>query len=182
MGGHASVEREHRLNRGPAARAGRATQGLPRADHVTTPPADDHTHVVNNGKRQLTIDELALMQPGMDRLMAEVGARTHRLYYAAMARNWRLAEYFYRGVVKQLRLCAASRPKYAEEMSGYLDGECIAVLDAIKAGDLARFETAYARLIDRANELHGVFGKSWIKWVTPKSPPEEFDFTAGVES
>ena len=45
--------------------------------------ADGHTHVVNNGKRDLTLDELALMQPGMDRLMAEVGARTHRLYYAA---------------------------------------------------------------------------------------------------
>ena len=39
----------------------------------------DHIHVVNNGKRALTIDELALMQPGMDRLMAEVGTRTHRL-------------------------------------------------------------------------------------------------------
>src|SRR3954466_4842897 len=165
MGGHASVEREHRLDRGPAPRAGRAAQGLPRADHVTTPPADDHTHVVNNGKRELTIDELALMQPGMDRLMAEVGTRTHRLYYAAMARNWRLAEYFYRGVVKQLRLCATSRPKYAEEMERYLAGECVSVLNAIKAGDLDAFETAYTQLIERANELHGVFGKAWIRWV-----------------
>jgi hypothetical protein len=148
---------------------------------VTLPPAHDHTHVVHNGKRELTVDELALMQPGMDRLMAEVGARTHRLYYAAMARNWRLAEYFYRGVVKQLRLCAATRPKYAEEMARFLERECIPVLDAIKAGDLDAFETAYAQLIDRANELHGVFGKAWIKWVTPKSAPEEFDFTAGVD-
>ena len=148
---------------------------------MTLPPANDHTHVVHNGKRELTIDELALMQPGMDRLMAEVGARTHRLYYAAMARNWRLAEYFYRGVVKQLRLCAASRPKYAEEMDGYLERDCIPVLDAIKASDMEAFETAYSRLIERANELHGVFGKSWIRWVTPKSPPEELDFTAGVD-
>jgi hypothetical protein len=148
---------------------------------VTRPPAQDHTHVVHNGKRELSIDELALMQPGMDRLMAEVGARTHRLYYAAMARNWRLAEYFYRGVVKQLRLCAASRPKYAEEMAAFLDRNCLPVLDTIKAGDPNGFETAYAQLIDRANELHGVFGKGWIRWVTPKSAPEEFDFTAGVE-
>ena len=148
---------------------------------MTLPPAHDHTHVVHNGKRDLSIDELAVMQPGMDRLMAEVGSRTHRLYYAAMARNWRLAEYFYRGVVKQLRLCATSRPKYAEEMSVYLERDCIPVLNAIKAGDLAAFETAYAQLINRANELHGVFGKGWIRWVTPKSAPEEFDFTAGVE-
>ena len=141
----------------------------------------DHTHVVNNGKRELTIDELALMQPGMDRLMAEVGTRTHRLYYAAQARNWRLAEYFYRSIVKQLRLSATSRPKYAEEMTRYLDEDCLPVRDAIKNGDLAAFDAAYERLIDRANELHGVFGKPWIRWVTPATAPEEFDFTAGVE-
>jgi hypothetical protein len=146
---------------------------------ATTP--DGHTHVVHNGKRELTLDELALMQPGMDRLMAEVGTRTHRLYYAGTARNWRLAEYFYRSIVKQLRLCATSRPKYAEEMATYLEIDCAPVRDAIKAGDAAAFESAYARMIDRANDLHGVFGKPWIKWVTPASAPEEFDFTAGVD-
>jgi hypothetical protein len=141
----------------------------------------DHTHVVNNGKRDLSIDELALMQPGMDRLMAEVGARAHRLYFAGRARNWRLADYFYRSIVKQLRLCANSRPKYADEMQRYLDVDCVAVRDAIKNADAAAFETAYTGLIERANELHGVFGKPWIRWVTPATPPEEFDFTAGVE-
>jgi hypothetical protein len=144
--------------------------------------SDHHTHVVNNGRRDLTLDELAQMQPGMDRLMAEVGTRTHRLYYAAQARNWRLADYFYRSIIKQLRLCAQSRPKYAEEMAGYLDVDCIPVRDAIKAGDLLAFEAAYAQLIDRANELHGVFGKPWIRWVTPKTAPQELDFSAGVDA
>jgi hypothetical protein len=147
---------------------------------VTLPPAQDHTHVVHNGKRDLSIDQLATMQPGMDRLMAEVGARTHRLYYAAQAGNWRLAEYFYRGVIKQLRLCATSRPKYAEEMDTYLTRESLPVRDAIKSGDKAAFDAAYERWIERANELHGVFRKPWIRWVTPKSAPEEFDFTAGI--
>ncbi len=140
----------------------------------------EHTHVVNNGKRDLTLDELALMQPGMDRLMAEVGTRTHRLYHAARAGNWRLAEYFYRSIVKQLRLCATSRPKYADEMAVYLDRDCLPVRDAIKAADGAAFEAAYQRMVDRANELHGVFGKPWIRWVTPPTPPEDLDLTAGV--
>jgi hypothetical protein len=140
----------------------------------------DHTHVVNNGKRDLSLDELALMQPGMDRLMAEVGSRTHRLYYAAQARNLRLAEYFYRSIIKQLRLCSTSRPKYAEEMERFLNEDCLPVRNAIKAGDPAAFDTSYKHMIDRANELHGVFGKAWIRWVTPATPPEEFDFTAGV--
>ena len=64
-------------------------------------------HVVSNGKRELTLDELALMQPGMDRLMAEVGPRAHRLYYAAKAGNWRLADYFFKSLVKH---CGCARP------------------------------------------------------------------------
>jgi hypothetical protein len=141
----------------------------------------DHTHVVNNGKRDLTLDELAQMSPGMDLLMAEVGSRTTRLYFAAQARNWRLAEYFYRSLVKQLRLCAASRPKYAEKMADYLERDCTPVRDAVKAGDLAGFDAAYRRMVERANELHGEFGKPWIRWVTPATAPEELDFTAGAD-
>ena len=142
----------------------------------------DHTHVVNNGKRELTIDELALMQPGMDRLMAEVGTRTHRLYYAAQARNWRLAEYFYRSIVKQLRLCATSRPKYDADMTAYLDEDCAPVRIALRDRDLAAFETAYAQMIERANHYHGVFGKPYIVGVLPAAPPDHLDLTAGAEA
>lgn len=141
----------------------------------------DHTHVVNNGKRDLTIEELALLQPGMDRLMAEVGPRVHRLYYAAKAGNWRLAEYFFRSVVKQLRLCAAMRPKYAESLAAYLDADCEPVRLALRARDGAAFEAAYAAMVDRANHYHGEFGKPWIHWVTPATPPDDLDLTVGLE-
>ena len=141
----------------------------------------DHTHVVNNGKRDLTLDELALMQPGMDRLMAEVGPRMHRLYYAGKAGNWRLAEYFYRSIVKQLRLCATSRPKYAPEMAAYLEDDCPPMRDAIKSGDPEAFESAYQRMVDRGNHYHDRFGKPFIKWVTPPTPPDDLDLTAGTD-
>jgi hypothetical protein len=140
----------------------------------------DHTHVVHNGKRELTLDQLALMQPGMDRLMAEVGPRAHRLYYAATAGNWRLADYFFRSMVKQLRLCATSRPKYDADMTTYLDEDCGPVREAIRTRDAAAFESSYRRMIDRANHFHEVFGKPYIKWVTPASPPEDLDLTAGA--
>lgn len=142
----------------------------------------DHTHVVNNGKRDLTLDELALMQPGMDRLMAEVGPRAHRLYYAANAGNWRLADYFFRSLVKQLRLCSTSRPKYADEIAAYLDEDCLGVREALRARDREAFERAYQHMIDRANHYHDVFGKPYIRWVTPATPPDDLDLTAGVET
>jgi hypothetical protein len=142
----------------------------------------DHSHVVSNGKRELTLDELALMQPGMDRLMAEVGPRAHRLYYAAKAGNWRLADYFFRSLVKQLRLCATSRPKYDADMTAYLDEDCEPVREAIRSRDLAAFEAAYERMIERANHYHDVFGKPYIVWVTPPAPPADLDLSAGADA
>lgn len=142
----------------------------------------DHTHVVNNGKRDLTLDELALMQPGMDRLMAEVGPRMHRLYYAGRAGNWRLADYFYKSIVKQLRLCAASRPKYQPEMTAYLDEDCPPMRAAIKSRDAAAFESAYHHMVERGNHYHDRFGKPYIKWVLPPTAPDDLDLTAGVDT
>lgn len=146
-----------------------------------TPITTDHTHAVHNGKRELTIDELAMMQPGMDRLMAEVGHRVHRLYYAAKAGNWKLAEYFYTSAVKQLRLCATSRPKYAGDMAAYLNEDCAPVREALRERDQAAFDAAYENLVERANHYHGVYKKPWLHWVTPDTPPNDLDLTAGID-
>ena len=141
----------------------------------------DHTHVVSNGKRELTIDELARQQPGMDRLMAEVGPRVHRLYYAAKAGNWPLAAYFAKSAAKQLALSAESRPKYEPEMTAYLREDFEPVTQAIKAQDGPAFDAAYAVMVDRANALHGVFGKPYLGWRTPATPPDDLDLTAGMD-
>jgi len=140
-----------------------------------------HTHVVNNGKRDLTIDELADTQPGLDRLMAELGPRMHRLYFAGKAGNWRLAEYFFKSVVKQLKLCAFSRPKYETPLLAYVAEDCEPVRAAIRAGDVVAFETAYATMVRRANEYHDDWGKPYIHWKCPASPPNDLDLTAGLD-
>jgi hypothetical protein len=139
-----------------------------------------HTHVVSNGKRELTLDELARMQPGMDRLMAEVGPRLHRCYHAALAGNWPLAAYFSKSAVKQLALCADSRPKYEPEMTAYLREDYAPVTQAIRAQDREAFLSAWTAMVDRANVLHGFFGKPYIGWRTPEQPPDDLDLTAGM--
>ena len=143
-------------------------------------PANDHTHLVHNGKRELTIDELAQWQPGMDRLMAEVGPRLHRCYFAALAGNWPLAAYYSKSAIKQLTLSAQSRPKYEPEMTAYLREDYAPVTAAIKAQDRAAFESAWTVMVDRANVLHGFFGKPHIGWKTPELPPDDLDLTAGM--
>ena len=139
-----------------------------------------HTHEVSNGKRELTIDQLALMQPGLDQLMAEVGPRLHRCYYAALAGNWPLAAYYAKSAAKQLSRSADSRPKYEPEMTAYLRDDFTPVTAAIKAQDAAAFATAWTRMVDRANALHGFFGKPYIGWKTPEQPPDDLDLTAGM--
>ena len=39
------------------------------------------------GKRDMSLDELAMVQPGLARIMPEIGARTWKLYYAVKAAN-----------------------------------------------------------------------------------------------
>lgn len=142
----------------------------------------DHTHTVHNGKRELTLDELARMQPGMDRLMAEVGPRLHRCYFAAQAGNWPLAAYFAKSAAKQLALSAQSRPKYEPEMTAYLRDDFAPVTAAVKAKDRAAFDAAWTVMVDRANALHGVFGKPYIGWKTPEQPPDDLDLRAGMDT
>jgi hypothetical protein len=146
---------------------------------MTQPPAD-HVHTVNNGKRDLTLDQLAATQPGLDRLMAELGPRMHRLYFAGRAGNWRLADYFFRSVVKQLSLCAFSRPKYEESINTYLTNDCESMRSAIKAGDGEAFESAFTTMVGRANAYHDEFAKPYLHWVCPSAPPEDIDFAAGL--
>lgn len=135
----------------------------------------EHEHVLTNGKREITLAELALTQPGLDRLMAEVGPRVHRLYYSGLVGNWEAAAYFYKSAVKQLRLCAWSRPKYADAIERYVTEDCSAVSAAITAEDRDAFLSSYQRMVDRANAYHRAFGKGFLVWKTPAHPPEDLD-------
>lgn len=145
------------------------------------PTAEDHTHLVDNGKRRLTLDELGRQQPGMDRLMAEVGPRMHRLYHAGLAGNWPLATYFYRSMVKQLHLCVQSRPRYDPQLTAFIEEDCRPILDAMRGRDTTAFRTACDHAVSRANELHAFFGKPWLVWRCPAEPPVDLDLTAGME-
>ena len=51
----------------------------------------DHTHVVSNGKAELTLEDLAMLQPSLARFMLEIGERFWKCYHAAKAQNRRLA-------------------------------------------------------------------------------------------
>ncbi|MDQ1711829.1 MAG: hypothetical protein QOE45_1279 [Frankiaceae bacterium] len=133
--------------------------------------------VVDNGKRTMTLNELAHSQPGMDRLMAEIAERARRLHYAGMAGNWPLAAYFARSLGKRLRESAFSRPKYTEAMEEFLEVDYAPLRNAVANGDRAAFAAAWDHVVARVNHWHEEFGKGYIVYKTPDTPPPDLDLT-----
>jgi hypothetical protein len=133
--------------------------------------------VVDNGKRTLTLNELARSQPGMDRLMAEIAERARRLHFAGMAGNWPLAAYFARSLGKRLRESAFVRPKYAEAMTEFLDVDYAPLSAAVHARDVTAFAAAWDHVVTRVNHWHDEFGKGYIVYRTPDTPPPDLDLT-----
>src|SRR3990170_1917455 len=70
----------------------------------------------STGHGTLTVDELASIQPGMSRLMDELGRRYWALFYAAKAGNWELARYLERESEKILKAAAVVRLKYRDDL------------------------------------------------------------------
>ena len=133
--------------------------------------------LVDNGKRTLTLNELARLSPGMDRLMAEIAERARRLYYAASAGNWPAAGYFCRTLTKHLKESAFSRPKYAEAMAAFLEVDYAPVRDAVTARDGEAFARAWEGLVERVNHWHREFGVGYLVYRTPDTPPPDLDLT-----
>jgi hypothetical protein len=133
--------------------------------------------VVHNGKRPMSLNELARSQPGMDRLMAEIAERARRLYWAGTLGNWPAAGYFCRTLTKQLRASAFSRPKYAEAMEEFLDRDYAPLRDAVAAQDGPAFAQAWETLVTRVNHWHEHFGKGYLVYRTPDTPPPDLDLS-----
>ncbi len=119
----------------------------------------------------LSLDQIAELQPGLGRLMLEVSERYWIIAHAARGGNWGLAAYEMRNLRKTLLAGGVTRPKYAGDLDAY-DRDFMAPLhEAIKARDLARFETQFARGTDEANRYHRDRGFPYLIWELPPEPP-----------
>lgn len=129
----------------------------------------------SSGKGRLTLDELASIQPGLARLMPEVGQRTWKLYYAAQAENWPMAKFQYKEIVGLLELGAFMRPKHGEALQAYLRTDWKPLEIAIQDRDFAAFDAAFRRAVEAANVYHDLRGKPFIQWKLPDTPPPDLD-------
>ena len=122
-------------------------------------------------------EELSALQPGLGRLMPEVGDRAWKLYYAAKAANWPLAN-FQLGEIRSLMMTGAkTRPRYEKDLKDYVEGVFATVRTAIQHEDFAEFEAAFGDAVKEANAYHDAYDKPYIVWKVPDAPPPDLDLT-----
>ncbi|MEE9608709.1 MAG: hypothetical protein V3U03_13295 [Myxococcota bacterium] len=130
-----------------------------------------------SGKREMAVDEIAMIQPGLGRIMPEIGARTWKLYYAGKAENWDNAMYQWKETKKLFELGAYTRPKHEAAIEEYLRDDWVPLESAIAAKDLDAFLRAFDKAVDSANAWHEKKDKPYIRWKVPDHPPPDLDFT-----
>ena len=133
--------------------------------------------VIKTKHGELTLDQLAEVQPGLGRLMKEIGERYHVIYYAAKGGNWMLAAYQLSQVTNHMKIGSTLRPKFSEDLNTFIKEYLNPIMDSIKARDWNRFEEAYKKGIEGSNHFHQKYGYAHIRYVLPKNPPEFYDLT-----
>jgi hypothetical protein len=142
--------------------------------------ADEKTEkegTVWTGHRQMCLEDVAVIQPGLGRIMPEIGARTWKLYYAAKARNWPLAKFQLKEARGLMELGMFTRPKYEENLTQFLTEMWKPLEEALVKEDFALFDTLFHKAIESANAYHELRDKPYIKWKLPDTPPPDLDLT-----
>jgi len=138
-------------------------------------PMTEHAHVVKTKHAELTLDQIAEAQPGMARLMKEVGERYHILYFAAKGGNWRLAQYELNAVTSILKTGAMLRPKYAQDIASFTQTTLQPISEGIRAKDWKKFDEAFRHSVEEANKLHDKYGYEYVHYVLPSKAPDHLN-------
>jgi hypothetical protein len=138
----------------------------------------DDARTVKTRDGNLTLEQIAELLPGTGEIMQSVGNAWWKCAYAARGGNWELAAYFARRVRGLQAKLGVVRPKYANDLAAFEDEVLAPVLSACDRKDRVAFDGAFTAAVDRANELHTKWGKSYIRWILPGDPPTDLDLGA----
>jgi len=128
-----------------------------------------------SGHREISVEDLAAIQPGLGRLMPEVGQRTWKLYYAAKAENWPLATFQAKEIKGLMELGAFTRPKHEEALNQFMEENWKPLQEALNQKSFPAFEEAFKKAVEAANAYHEMKDKPYIVWKLPDTPPPDLD-------
>jgi len=145
---------------GPAGPAGPA--GTPAPTTIETKHGD------------LTLEQLAEIQPGLGTIMQEYGLRFAMVKMAADAGDWGMAQYQLHEAVEIQEVGEATRPGKADMLSSFEHGYLDALAKTIEEKDKAGFDTAYTQAIAGCNACHVATGHAYVRFQSPQTSPEPF--------
>jgi hypothetical protein len=129
----------------------------------------------------LDLEQLSRIQPGLARIMPEIGTRAWKLYYAAKAENWVLANFQLNEIRGLMNTCIVTRPQYENDLKAYMGDFMARLKAAIDNKDFATFDTEFQAAIVEANRYHDVWNHGFIVWKLPDTPPPDLDLTPLVK-
>lgn len=137
----------------------------------------DQKIVAKTKHGELTLDQLAEVQPGMARLMKEIGERYTILYHSAKGGNWKLAQHELKQIISLMRAGEILRPKYSKDLTDFIESELEKINKAVASKSWKDFDAAFKMGIDRSNSLHEKYGYGFIRYVISGKAPEGYDLT-----
>jgi hypothetical protein len=137
-----------------------------------------NTVIPTKHNKNLTIEDIAEIQPGLGTVMIEFGHRFYITYYAAKAGNWKLAEYELEELIEAQEVAEVTRPKYKKQLKDFEDDYLEKLEDAIEDKNFTKFEKLYTKTTKACNRCHKANGHPYIKYILPKNPPKFLDMHA----
>ena len=120
---------------------------------------------------EMSIDQLAEVQPGMMKIMKDVGDYYYYAYYAAKGGNWKLAAHELNHVRADFRVAKLTRPKFAADLDAFDAEYLVPIFKAIQRKDWAEFESTFDKGIGGSDKYHDKHGYDYVRFLLPKEPP-----------
>ncbi len=122
----------------------------------------------------ITLGQLAEIQPGLGTVMQEYGKRFAMVKLAADAADWGMAGYQLDEAIEIQEVGETTRPGNADMLSSFEHSYLDPLAEAIEAKDKVAFDSAYSEAIEGCNSCHVATGHPYVRFQMPLTSPEPF--------
>ncbi len=154
---------------GPPGSAGPA--GLPGPPGPAGTPAPTK---IKASYGELTLEQLAEIQPGLGTVMQEYGGRFAMVNRAVEAHDWGMAGYQLDKAIEIQEVGEITNPDKATMLSSFEQSYLDPLRKAINAKDTDAFNVSYTRAINGCNGCHQATGYPYIRVGRTRISPEPF--------
>jgi hypothetical protein len=149
------------------------TTQTPQAQQTPSPATTINPEevIINTSHGNLTLAQLAEIQPGLGTVMMEYANRFWSMYYAAKSGNWDLAAYQMKEAIEIQEVGETTRPARAPMLKAFESSFLEPLNNTINAKNFSAFQTAYTNATGGCNSCHVANGFPYINYTLPSSPP-----------